>query len=957
MALKRKISKKFLEKLNQSKASSIDKIYVIFLIKITLSVWVIGALVFGFYTVYSSLVYGQTETPPIGFLVVILGLHILFSLAMLVGGLKWYFNRRFPLARFFITNNVLAILISAIFFNVVFRDFVPFIFANIHLFITIMLICLGILVSVVFLTIFSKPINAKKIEPSLNVSFTGKVVPAFIFSILFFFMLVRGFSYKEGIEYGVEYENTSHSMGLEQLSDAFGRLITEIEKDTGMLSELVGIARFSERGLFAINSRGHAEAVKHYIDFIFSEKSVSGRYLEALDIHITNPRVLFGGGYRNTANYVGLALTKEDVLQKRDATVTLDAQSVGINNQILSRIRDNRETFVDIRYIGVGTSSFVVYAPMMLDNEFVGVMAFKLSDNTITDLVNTACSFTLDTGGNLDIVLLNEGYTLLYAYSQKFAPINEYLQQQRSSVAWSSALSERYIMTGDNNMSSVVTFEEDTTIFNVQKARPRNLNINIMSVWQTVMFKNRYNSVGVVEQSSIITIIALVVYSIIVYLLIAIHQNNLLKLGYSTSMLAQNGGDLRIRMSVHANDESSILAYGINRFLEKMTSIINTLKENISKMSIVFNNASDLITENYSMSDMAVTEFEKEVQIIEKVSGLITNASIVSNSQRKQFVSVNDSIGTLLETVTNINSSMETQATAISETSASIHEMMANISSVAQSAQKVNQFSKDLVSDAKNGNDIGEDVMEAIQHIKEASTQITDITRVIQLISEQTNLLAMNAAIEAAHAGEQGKGFAIVADKIRKLAEDTSENSKIISAIVQDVVDSVERTVVLAVQSSDAIEKILDSSTSVSSLIGEITNANSELDLGRRDILSVLKNLNQITFSVQNFSNEQTEISEKLNSQILSVDKLAVDVGYAVDSVNNETSELLQSIRSVSSLVVGSKEKIHSLEDTVNDARSIFDDVHSLINVFITEDEKEEDSSDDENDETNKKLK
>ncbi len=194
----------------------------------------------------------------------------------------------------------------------------------------------------------------------------------------------------------------------------------------------------------------------------------------------------------------------------------------------------------------------------------------------------------------------------------------------------------------------------------------------------------------------------------------------------------------------------------------------------------------------------------------------------------------------------------------------------------------------------------------------------------------------MNAAIEAAHAGEQGKGFVIVADKIRKLAEDTSENSKIIGGIVEEVTESIDTTVSLAVQSSDSLDKILDSSKSVAALVNEITNANSELDLGRRDILTVLKNLNEITFTVQNLSNEQTEISTKVGTQISSVDKLAVDVSVAINNVNTEINNLSESIESVSELISSNRDKIGNAKTSIHAIQNLFENIDKLVNIFIT---------------------
>ncbi|MEI0605321.1 methyl-accepting chemotaxis protein, partial [Brachyspira alvinipulli] len=179
---------------------------------------------------------------------------------------------------------------------------------------------------------------------------------------------------------------------------------------------------------------------------------------------------------------------------------------------------------------------------------------------------------------------------------------------------------------------------------------------------------------------------------------------------------------------------------------------------------------------------------------------------------------------------------------------------------------------------------IGESVVDSIQSIKEYSKQITNITQVIHSIAEQTNLLAMNAAIEAAHAGEHGRGFTVVADKIRKLAEDTGENSKIINEIIEETTQAIDHTVSLAFKSSESMEKILEGSNTLAELISTISGANDELDIGRREILMNISNLNNITEDVQELSLKQMQMSSAVSQNISSVDKLAEDVVNVVNA-------------------------------------------------------------------------
>ncbi|CRF32653.1 methyl-accepting chemotaxis protein [Brachyspira suanatina] len=335
-------------------------------------------------------------------------------------------------------------------------------------------------------------------------------------------------------------------------------------------------------------------------------------------------------------------------------------------------------------------------------------------------------------------------------------------------------------------------------------------------------------------------------------------------------------------------------------------------------------------------------EFETELANSNKIAESSANAARVSFMQRTRFTAVNETVQLLLENINDINDKMKQQSEAVSKTSSSVQQMMANIVTVSHGATKANDYAKILYTEAQDGSNIGESVVDSIQSIKEYSKQITNITQVIHNIAEQTNLLAMNAAIEAAHAGEHGRGFTVVADKIRKLAEDTGENSKIINEIIEETTQAIDHTVSLAFKSSESMEKILEGSNTLADLISTISGANDELDIGRREILMNISNLNSITEDVQELSLKQMQMSSAVSQNISSVDKLAEDVVNVVNTAENEMKELVNSIENVSNLSSTSSHNMETMDKRIKELQYIFLQLYKLVISFKTEKSEEE---------------
>jgi len=208
-----------------------------------------------------------------------------------------------------------------------------------------------------------------------------------------------------------------------------------------------------------------------------------------------------------------------------------------------------------------------------------------------------------------------------------------------------------------------------------------------------------------------------------------------------------------------------------------------------------------------------------------------------------------------------LNGHVTDQAAAVTESSAAITEMIANIQSVTSTLQKNTDNVKELQEAAGVGHTGLSRVVADIKEITSESESLLEINAVMQNIASQTNLLSMNAAIEAAHAGESGRGFAVVANEIRKLAESSAMQSKTISTVLKKIkgsIDTITKSTEEVLKKFDAIDAGV---RTVAEQEGSILNAMEEQGHGSQQILQAMGQLNDLTQGVKREAREMVESS------------------------------------------------------------------------------------------------
>ena len=353
-------------------------------------------------------------------------------------------------------------------------------------------------------------------------------------------------------------------------------------------------------------------------------------------------------------------------------------------------------------------------------------------------------------------------------------------------------------------------------------------------------------------------------------------------------------------LTVTSRDEFGLLANGLNQFHDTTKNVLLELE----------NAVHDSIT---NANDLSV----KMTETVEVADKIVTNVDTVKNSVMLQSSSVESSYNTIsqmMEKTKGLGESVDIQVQGISNSSSAVEQMVANIRSVTQILENNSITVNSLSVESEHGREKINQAVELAETIIQHSVGLLEASSIIQSIAAQTNLLAMNAAIEAAHAGELGKGFAVVADEIRKLAEQSNKQGKVITGQLKDLQESINSVANNTKEVQKQFEVIFDLTNTVKQQETVIKNAMDEQSAGSTQVLQSISEIRNSTDIVKNNTKILLDGSSEIGERMQDLASSNYEISSSIAEISSEIATIFSKITEVKDSATENKEDL----DVVN---------------------------------------
>jgi len=606
------------------------------------------------------------------------------------------------------------------------------------------------------------------------------------------------------------------------------------------------------------------------------------------------------------------------------------------------RMEQLRQPFISESYYSISTDMPVtsVFYPIKDGQEMIGIMAgdIKLSalhEMVVEMAVEGSYSFILD-GKGVVVAHPNKTYQEeMYNYAKftKTVTVKDAagkpIQNAQGNVteeqpltlsqAYKSAITD--MMKG--NQGSVKFEEAGKVIYLDYRSVPIN---GTSDPWYALSVRDRNIAmrtrntviIAILASSAVIILIAMLIVSFIAKTI----SSPIKKIHLFLEKVKD--GDLSEKVTVISHDEIGNLADYFNLTIEKIRNLIGTMKHKIDALTN---------TEHELSSNM-----EKTSESIDQISVDFEGMKSKMSKQEESATEADKAVKKIKDNIDNLNKLIEEQSESINTSSSAVEEMTANIHSVSNTLIENGKNVNELTEASENGKTGVQAVAEKIKEIAKDSEGLLEINSVMNRIASQTNLLSMNAAIEAAHAGEAGRGFAVVADEIRKLAESSGQQSKTTVAMLKKIKASIDS---ITVSSEDVLSRfeVIDTKVkTVSTHEENIRNAMEEQETGGKQILESMSRLKEISVTVKKGANEMLESGEQLNRQTSEFIGISKE---SMSGMNEIVNGAMMEIKSAVTLVNEmSSENSRNFEDLkIESTKFKVESKNELKKIIVVDDE------------------
>jgi len=513
------------------------------------------------------------------------------------------------------------------------------------------------------------------------------------------------------------------------------------------------------------------------------------------------------------------------------------------------------------------------------NNDFIGNIGVEVTLNTLTDLISK-----IKIGKNGYVILVQNDGTILAD------PVNPEFNFKNVNEIENAGLAE---VVNENLTQS--SFKYNGINWNADVLSLDNTKWKLIALSSVKEIYQQYNSI-----IRIILILSLVLLLIFGSIFSSFAVKMLTPIASILSLLGKvSNGDFSERIKVTGRDDFSKLAAQFNHTFDIIQSAMKIIDADAASIRSIGEN----LESNMHKTSSSVTQINANIEDVKQQT----------ETQAKSVVETSTAMKKIVDVIKKLNNNIESQATSVSESSSSIEEMLANINSISHIIGQNKELMDKLHDRTLAGKNAAEESCNVAVKIAEESEHLLQTSDVIQNIASQTNLLAMNAAIEAAHVGAAGKGFAVVADEIRKLAQDSDNEGRKIAEVIQETLDIIQQLTISGKQTAAAFEEVYSIVSETMEREDSIANAMQEQAAGSKEVLSAIHSINEITESVKSGSEDMMGGAELISSEMNSLNILTKEINSSMEEMAKGLNQINDAVQTVNDITRQNKESADSL--------------------------------------------